>query len=136
MSLNNQTSRVDSVEFALALHRRFAKAKVSVLLSPVSISLALRPLRLGARGDTAAALREEGDDITAVHARRRDADPGGHDALHDVSTLRARQGRPHARAGISEWVRILRPSSGLGLRSRTARGSTDSNSPEPVDRLA
>src|SRR5437867_3937950 len=57
MSSNNQTSRVDSVEFALALHRRFAKAKVSVLLSPVSISLALRPLRLGARGDTAAGIQ-------------------------------------------------------------------------------
>jgi serpin B len=53
----NTTSQVDSVAFALELYRRVAKGDDPVLLSPVSISLALRPLSLGARGGTADGIR-------------------------------------------------------------------------------
>jgi len=77
MDAIKQMPQVDPVEFALALHRRLAKGDAPVLLSPVSVSLALRPLMLGARGETAAGIarvlaggKERSDGATTDRAIR------------------------------------------------------------------
>lgn len=56
MSQKTDTIKTDAVDFALALYRRFAAGDDPVLLSPLSVSLALRPLHAGARGETAAGI--------------------------------------------------------------------------------
>ena len=56
MDAISQIPRVSPADFALALHRRFARGDAAALLSPVSILIALRALMLGARGDTAAGI--------------------------------------------------------------------------------